>query len=132
MDVPWPWAMTLLMVTLRMMPAAGSFAYVRPSSSLRRLMLKWMGSPSPHQNQSNRRVSMVTFAITTSSTMPPSKTIKARPRLELVMTTLLITTWRTALLLPSQNLIALDDDDRRLLVTVTFSVGTTGPPALVE
>ena len=75
---------------------------------------------------------MVTLSITTSSTMPPSNTMKARPRLELVMMTLLMVTWRTALLLPSQNLMALDDDERRLLVTVTFSVGRTGPQAVVE
>src|SRR4051794_7189939 len=115
-----------------MIPAAGSFWYVRPSNSLRRLILKWMGSPSPHQNQSKRRVSMVTFEINTSSTIPPSNTMKARPRFEFVMLTLLMVTRRTALLLPSQNLIALDDDDSRQLVTVTFSVGRTGPQLSVE
>ena len=58
--------------------------------------------------------------------------MKARPRLELVMMMLLMVTWRTALLLPSQNLMALDEDDRRLLVTVMFSVGRTGPQMGVE
>ena len=45
------------------------------------------------------------------------------------MMMLLMVTWRTALLLPSQNLMALDDEERRQLVTVTFSVGSTGPQA---
>src|SRR5271165_6706521 len=124
--------MTFWMVTFLMMPGGGSLARFEPSTSLRRLMLKRIGSPSPHQNQSKRRVSMVTFEITTSSTRPPSNTMKASPRLELVMVTLLITTRRTAFELPSQNLMALDDEERRQFVTVTFSVGSTGPQLSVE
>jgi hypothetical protein len=58
--------------------------------------------------------------------------MKASPRFELVITTLLITTWRIALLFPSQNLMALDDDESLLLVTVTFSVGNAGPQIPLE
>src|ERR1022692_4528091 len=45
-----------------------------------------MGSPSPHQNQSWRRHSMVRFESTTSLTYPPSKTMKAMPRFDPVIT----------------------------------------------
>jgi len=131
-DVPAPCAITLRIDTLRILPAAGSFARFSPSISLRRLILKWIGSPSPHQNQSNRRVLMVTFEITTSSTTPPSNTMNASPRLEFVITTLSMVTRRTALELPSQNLIALDDDENRQFVTVTFSVGSAGPQISAE
>src|SRR5437764_10846802 len=68
-----------------------------------------MGSPLPHQNQSKRSVLITTFEITTFSTTPPSYTMKASPRFECVITTLLIVTLRTATELPSQNLIALDE-----------------------
>ena len=43
------------------------------------------------------------------------------------MTMLSMATWRMAFELPSQNLIALDDEDSRQFVTVTFSVGRAGP-----
>ena len=53
--------------------------------------------------------------------------MKAMPRLESVMTQLSIVTLRMATSLPSQNLMALDDDDKRQLVTVMFSQGRAGP-----
>jgi len=53
--------------------------------------------------------------------------MNAMPRFELVMTVLSIVTLRMALEFPSQNLIALDADDRRQLVTVIFSQGSAGP-----
>ena len=61
---------------------------------LRRLTLKWSGSPSPHQNQSWRTHSIVRFESTTSLTKPPSKSMKAMPRLEPVMTQLSMVTLR--------------------------------------
>src|SRR5580658_8524560 len=59
--------------------------------------------------------------------MPPSNTINARPRFELVITTLSTVTRRTALELPSQNFSALEAEESLQLVTVTFSVGSAGP-----
>src|SRR4051794_9984885 len=97
------------------------------TGTVRRLILKCSGSPSPHQNQSKRRVSTALLDKTTSSTIPPSNTMKAIPRLELVITILLMLTRRIALALPSQNLMALEADDKRQLVTVTFSTGKAGP-----
>src|SRR6266480_5364650 len=66
--VPFPRAITLRMMTLRMDPAGGSFCRDVPSTSLRRLMLKWIGSPSPHQNQPWRVHSIVRLESTTSLT----------------------------------------------------------------
>src|SRR6185503_4086087 len=116
---PGPWPMMFDRVTLRITPTGGSLSLsVFRCSSLRLITLKWSGSPSPHQNQSKRLHSMVQLEMTTFSTTPPSKTMKKMPRLELVMTQLLIVTLRMALKLQSQNLMALDDDDSRQLVTV--------------
>ncbi len=131
-DVPAPCAITSRIKTRRITPAGGSLSRLVPSTSLRRLILKWSGSPSPHQNQSNRRVSITMFEMATSSTIPPSNTMKARPRLELVMTRLSIATRRIAFELPSQNFNALDAEDNRQLVTVTFSTGNAGPQIAAE
>ena len=76
--------------------------------------------------------SMVRSEMTTFSTTPPSKFMKARPRLELVMTQLLMVTLRTAFMLPSQNLMALEAEDRRQLLTVMFSQGRAGPNQFME
>src|SRR6266576_3516035 len=91
-----------------------------------------MGSPLPHQNQSKRSVLITTFEITTFSTTPPSYTMKASPRFECVITTLLTVTLRTATELPSQNLIALDEDERRQFVMVMFSLAFGGKPDAPE
>src|SRR5271165_4388809 len=62
----------------------GQLPRLVPSTSLRRLMLKCSGSPSPHQSQSKRRVSIVSLDSTMSSTIPPSNTINAIPLLLLL------------------------------------------------
>ena len=41
-------------------------------------------------------------------------------------------TFRTATELPSQNLIALEEEERRQLVTVMFSQALGGPPEAAE
>src|SRR5512139_1923921 len=116
--------MMLLRMMLRILPIGGSLDLSRLASiSLRRIRLKWIGSPSPHQYQSKRTQLTVRLESTTFSTTPPSKTMKAMPRLELVMTQLSMVTLRMATRLPSQNLIALEAEDRRQLVTVIFSQG---------
>jgi hypothetical protein len=91
------------------------------------MQLKWMGSPSPHQNQSNGLHSIVRLVITTFSSVPPSNTIKAMPRFEPVITQLSMVTLRMATSFPSQNLSALDAEVSRQLVTVMFSQGRGGP-----
>ena len=48
------------------------------------------------------------------------------------MTQLSMVTLRTATELPSQNLIALDDEERRQLVTVILSQAFGGPPEAAE
>jgi hypothetical protein len=58
--------------------------------------------------------------------------MNAKPRFEFVMTMLLIATFRIAFELPSQNLIALEEEESRQLVTVTFSVGNAGPQMSAE
>src|ERR1700691_6095300 len=126
-EVPCPCATTFWISTLRIDPAGGSGPCDTPSTSLRRLMLKWMGSPSPHQNQSWRRHSMVRLESTTSLTYPPSNTISAMPRLESRITVLSTVTCRMQFILPSQNFRALDADDSRQFVTVMFSHGRGGP-----
>src|SRR5437660_11498009 len=73
-----------------------------------------------------------TFEITTFSTAQPSYTMKASSRFECVITTLLIVTLRTATELRSQNLIALDEDERRQFVMVMFSLDFGGKPDAPE
>ena len=53
--------------------------------------------------------------------------LKAMPRLELVMTQLSMVTFRIELRLPSQNFKALEAEEMRQLVTVMFSQGSAGP-----
>ena len=118
---------------MRIDPAGGSFSqFTCGWTSLRRLMLKWKGSPSPHQNQSCRTQSMVTSEMTTSLTYPPSNTIKARPRLESVMTQFETVTRRTQFMLPSQNFKADEAEDSRQFVMVMFSQGSAGPNQFIE
>ena len=56
--------------------------------------------------------------------------MKAMPRLESVMTQLSMVMLRMAFMLQSQNLMALEEDDSRQLVTVMFSQGSGGPKML--
>src|ERR1035438_4878374 len=89
-----------------------------------------MGSPSPHQNQSWRRQSMVRFESTTSLTYPPSKTMKAMPRFDPVITVLSTVTCRMQFMFPSQNFNALEAEESRQFVAVMFSQGSAGPQIL--
>ena len=75
---------------------------------------------------------MVRLEMTMFSTTPPSKFMKAMPRLDSVMTQLSMVTLRTAFMLPSQNLMALEAEDSRQLVTVMFSQGRAGPNQFME
>jgi hypothetical protein len=58
--------------------------------------------------------------------------MNASPLFEFVMTQLSIVTFRTAFMFPSQNLIALEADESRQLVTVIFSHGRAGPYQFIE
>ena len=77
-------------------------------------------------------VSMVRLDRTMFSTAPPSKVMKAMPRFELVMTQLSMVTLRMPAMLPSQNLMALEAELSRQLVTVMFSQGRAGPNQSIE
>src|SRR2546428_9094582 len=79
MHDPLPWAMTLRIKTFRIEPAGGSFSRACESTSLRRLMLKWIGAPSPHQNQPFRLHSMTPLEGATSLTSPPAQTQEETP-----------------------------------------------------
>ena len=70
--------------------------------------------------------------MTTSLIYPPSKTIKARPRFESVMTQFETVTRRTQFMLPSQNFRAEEAEDSRQLVMVMFSQGKAGPNQFIE
>jgi len=130
---PLPLAITLVIRTRRIVPAGASVpGLMLLCTSLRRLMLKCSGSPSPHQNQSWRTASMVRFESTTSLTVPPSKFMNAMPRLAPVMTVLSIVTLRMAFMFPSENLMALEAEVRRQFVTVMFLHGNAGPNQFIE
>ena len=96
-------------------------------------MLKWIGSPSPHQNQSKRWHSMVRLENTTS--LHDAAVEHHEGEAAIGVGNDAVVDGHVAdgvAMLPSQNLMALEDDDSRQLVTVMFSHGSAGPHQFVE
>src|SRR6185437_3082090 len=82
-------------------------------------------SALPHQLQWRRFNSKVTFSKRTSLTGPPSCTLMPNARLEFRTTILEKSTCRISAYVSVPITIAVDEEERMLLLTVTFSVGRT-------
>src|SRR6185312_9732043 len=101
---------------------------IRPSgdSGVRFFRTNLKTSALPHQFQWRRFNSKVTFWKRTSLTVPPSCTLMPNARLEFRTTILEKSTCRMSAYVSVPITIAVDDEERMLLLTVTFSVGRTG------